>query len=153
MLSFIFVALALQSGQPNAKAGTPTPAPTVKTAAVKAAPTLFDQVLQRMTPVGQPIFRRYVDQMLQPRLRADRENDRQYRAALRALVAASALDVDAVERLIATRRQTEASMTTFIRTSAFTMIRALPVADRKLALTALFADTRLPANPPKPAAK
>ncbi|MET0247238.1 MAG: hypothetical protein ABW182_10865, partial [Sphingomonas sp.] len=91
--------------------------------------------------------RRYIEQVLQPRVRADADAERQYRVALRALVAAPTLDVDAVERLIAARRQAEATLTASIRSSAFAMIRTLPAADRKLALTAIFADARMPAPP------
>lgn len=75
-------------------------------------------------------------------MRADSDAERAYRVALRQVVSAATLDVDAAERMIDTRRRAEAALATAIRSSAFAMIRSLPLADRKLALTAIFPDTR-----------
>lgn len=141
MLSFIFAVASCVGAAPVSVLQDPVPP------AAQAAPSLFDAVAQRMSPQGRPIFRRYVEQVLQSRIRADSDAERQYRVALRALVAAPTLDVDAVERLIAARRQAETTLTTSIRGTAFAMIRTLPAADRKLALTAIFADARMSARP------
>lgn len=130
-------------------AATPKPAAT----AAPAKPTLLTVVAQRMSPIGRPIFERYIQQTLVPQARADGAAELQYRKALQALVAAPTLDMDAAARLIEQRKLAQAQETAAIRSSALAMIKSLPAADRKLALTAIFAEARLPAKTPAQPAK
>ena len=120
------------------------PQPAKPAAAPAAKPSLFDVVAQHMSAAGRPIFERYVQQTLIPQARADAAAAAEYHNALQALVAAPTLDVDAVARLMDQRKRTEADHATAIRTAAIAMIKSLPAADRKLALTAIFVDARLP---------
>jgi uncharacterized membrane protein len=143
MLMPLLLALASLSSTPTAATTGPAQA---------ARPTLFDAVAERMTAQGRAIFQRYVAQTLRSQAQADTAAQRQYLSALHALVAAPTLDINAISTLINQRKQTEAGATTAIRSSAFAMIRTLPVSDQRLALTAIFADTRLPAGTPAPAA-
>jgi hypothetical protein len=124
-------------------------APAAKQAAPAAKATLFDAVAQRMTPEGRPVFVRYVQQVLVPQAREEQAAEVKYRQALRAVVSAPALDVDAAEKLIGGRKQAQAAGNAEVRRTAMAMIKTLPAADRKLALTAIFTDARLPA-PAKP---
>lgn len=137
MLSLLLFAAAmdLPSTKAVAQAGSVAKAPA-------QAPSLFTVVLQRMSPEGRPIFQRYLNQILLPQARAEGEVEKKYREALRGLVAAPTLDVDAAARLIDQRKQAEAAATASIRSSTFAMIKSLPVADRKLVLTAIFTDAR-----------
>lgn len=125
--------------------------PPVQATAPAAAParqSLFDVVSQKLSPEGRPAFQSFVTDTLIPRVRTDRAAEVKYLQSLQALVRAAALDVDTVAALIDQRKATEAAETADIRARAFAMIKSLPVADRKLALTAIFAETRLPAAPP-----
>ncbi|MGY4399000.1 putative membrane protein [Sphingomonas sp. UYAg733] len=145
MLSLLLFATAmdLPAGPAMAKA-----APASKASAPASAASLFTMVLQHMSSEGRPLFQRYLNQTLLPQARADGEAEKQYRVALQSVVAAPTLDVDAAARLIDQRRQAEAAATASIRMSAFAMIKSLPPADRKLALTAIFADARGAAKKP-----
>jgi uncharacterized membrane protein len=144
MLLPLLLTLASLSTTPNAVATNASAQP--------ARPTLFDAVEQRMSAQGRPIFQRYLAQTLKPQAQTDTAAQRQYLGALHILVAAPTLDINAISALINQRKQTEAGATAAIRSSAFAMIRSLPVSDQKLALTAIFADARLPAGTPAPAA-
>jgi uncharacterized membrane protein len=120
--------------------------PAASTPARVGRPSLFEVVEQRMSIQGRPIFQRYVAQTLIPQAQRDATAQRQYIQSLHTLVAAPTLDVNAVAGLIEQRKQAEAAATSAIRSSAFAMIRTLPVSDQKLALTAIFTDARLPAG-------
>lgn len=128
-----------QTVQPLAK-------PSATTAPAAAKPTLFAMVSSRMSAQGKPVFTRYVEQTLIPQIRAQAQAEATYRQQLQTIVAAPTLDVDATQRLIDQRKRADAASGDTIRASAFTMIKSLPQADRKLALTAIFADARLPAK-------
>lgn len=123
---------------------TPQPAATTR-------PSLAAAVAARMTPQGRPIFMRYMQQTLTSQVRSEAQAQATYRQQLTAVVSAPTLDLDAAQRLIEARKRAEATASGTIRTSAFAMIRTLPAADRKLALTAIFADAR-PVRQAAPAA-
>lgn len=123
----------------------PVQTPALAQAAAPAKPSLFDLVAQKMSATGRPIFQRYVTQTLVPQVRADQQADRAYRQQLEVLVRAPTLDLGATSALIDARKRAEAASAATIRTAAFAMIGTLPVGDRKLALTAIFADARFPA--------
>lgn len=129
----------------------PAVAPSTTAPAQTSRQSLFDVVEQRMSVQGRPIFQRYVAQTLMPQAQADTTAERQYLQSLHALVAAPTLDVNAISSLVDQRKRAEAATTSAIRSSAFAMIRTLPVSDQKLALTAIFADARLPASTQAPA--
>ena len=116
-----------------------------RAAAAAPKPSLFSLVAQKMSTQGRPIFERYVNQTLLPQVRADLQAERAYRQQLQALVSAPTLDLAATTALIDARKQAEAASATTIRTAAFAMLRTLPAADRKLALTAIFTGARFPA--------
>jgi len=97
-----------------------------------------------MSVQGRPIFQRYITQTLKTQAQADAIAQRQYLGSLHALVAAPTLNFNAISSLINQRKQAEAGATAAIRSFAFDMLRTLPSADQKLALTAIFADARLP---------
>lgn len=118
-----------------------------------AAPvSLYTAVAARMSAAGRVIFERYIAQTLTPRARADAQAEMAYRKAVQQQMAGGTMDLDAVAALIDRRKQAAAQTAETIRQSAFAMIKSLPAQDRRLALTAIFADTRLP-RPSKPAPK
>jgi hypothetical protein len=125
--------------------------PSATAPAQTSRPSLFEIVEQRMSAQGRPIFQRYVTQTLLPQAQADAAAQRRYIQSLRSQVVAPTLDINAIANLIDRRKQSEAAATSAIRSSAFTMIRTLPASDQKLALTAIFADARLPASAQTPA--
>lgn len=144
------LALAMLADRPPIQAKPPA-TPVAKPAA--APVSLYAAVAARMSAGGRAIFQRYVAQTLTPRARADAQAEIAYRKAVQQQMTAGTLDVDAVATLVDRRKQAAADAAAAIRESAFAMIKSLPVQDRRLALTAIFADTRLPkpANPtPKP---
>ena len=143
------ILLSIANAEPVQASGTPRP---TATATAASQPSLFDVVAQKMSPPGRPIFQRYINQQFVPQLRADQQAEIQYRQQLHAIVQAPTLDLEAATRLIDARKRAADAAATAIRTSAFAMLRALPVSDRKLGLTAIFADARLPAAAAKAAA-
>jgi hypothetical protein len=137
---FLFV-LAMLADRPPIQAKA-TAAPIAKPAA--APVSLYAAVAARMTAAGRVIFQRYIAQTLTPRARADAQAELAYRKAVQQQMTAGTLDLDAVAAIVDRRKQAAADTAAAIRASAFAMIKSLPAQDRRLALTAIFADTRLP---------
>lgn len=135
------LAMVLFADQPPTQA---KPQPTSVAKADAQPVSLFAAVAQRMTPSGRAIFERYVAQTLAPRARADAQAEAAYRKAVQQQVSGKTINLDALAVLIDQRKRAAADTATAIRNSAFAMIKSLPAQDQRLALTAIFADTRLP---------